>query len=400
MKLRGFAVLALAVALAGCTSPSPAPSPTPVPTEPTITSVEITSHPTAVTPGAPAMVCWRVEGSGHIPHTAVHYGNVSHAGSSAKFTDYPNAMYPGNQTKDNPNGYDIPASFCTTITTSSSGDTYFRGHALSGAAGSLGVLSDEEEIQGGVPSTALAVTLRDGPSSAAAGSNVTLCWDVQGTAGSIPRTALRTDTTSHQSSAAYTDYQGTAYFPANRTTEDPAGYAIPGTFCTAVQMPMSGTLYVRGHAQGNPPAPPSGVLSARELAIAVNGTMGSPTFNGTALLVTWLGNLNGTAPARSNVTVCWNVTATNPGLVVHTAVHTDTTSHQTDLTATYGSYKNAYYPDNQTGQSMAGYMIPGNFCTNVVMPAAGQVLYLRAHVIDSQGGNGKLSIDERQIQAV
>jgi hypothetical protein len=40
--------------------------------------------------------------------------------------------------------------------------------------------------------------------------------------------------------------------------------------------------------------------------------------------------------------------------------------------------------------------LPGTFCTDVLMPGSG-TLYLRAHVIDSTGAPGRLSLTEKAV---
>jgi hypothetical protein len=99
------------------------------------------------------------------------------------------------------------------------------------------------------------------------------------------------------------------------------------------------------------------------------------------------------ATANTSVTVCWTVNGT--GNVKHLAVHFDNASHTASNT-TFNDYKGgAAYPNNATALDPAGYNLPGTFCSNVPV---GDGVYLRAHVIDVTGGDGRLS-DEKEIEA-
>jgi hypothetical protein len=405
MRAVGWIVVALiaATALAGCTS-----TPTDTKGKGTATSVTVTGYPEHPDPNSDAIVCWRVAGSGNIAHTAVHYGPDSHPGSSAKFSDYPNTIYPDNATAADPNGYNLPGSFCARIHVGAA-DVYFRAHYIDSAGGN-GQVSDEKEMSPQVmtptpPSTVVAVTFQGStPDSAAAGTRVPVCWTVTGT-GKVAHTAIHTDTATHRTSNNFEDYKGNTSYPNDTPVADPNGYSIPGTFCANVTMPSSGTLYLRAHAML--PPPPPGMLSAQERAIQVNETGNMTGTNGVVLSVAFGGSSPSpsfNAPHGTMVNVCWNVTGA-PGHIPHTAVHTDTTSHIGDSSATFETYLGqAYYPGGALVQDPNGYSLTSaqtQFCTDIPAPAtAGQILYIRAHAMDAvTGAPGMLSTGEGTITA-
>lgn len=382
-----LAALLAATALAGCLGQPP---PAEQKGQGTASSVTVTRAPTEAPANSQALVCWRVDGSGNVPHTAVHYDTTSHP-TATSFTEYAGgAVYPGNQSAQDPDGYDLPGDFCGNVPVGNQ-DVYYRAHVID-KAGAPGMLDDERKVtarQAGA--VIVAVTTRDAPASAPANASLTVCWDVQGT-GRVPHVAVHTDGVSHRTSVNFEDYKGATYYPNNRTTPDPAGYQLPGGFCTNVTMPANGTLYVRGHAMNTPP----GVLSANEEEIRVEGAAMQP---GVAATVLFLGQPTPSAPRGSNLTVCWRVSGT--GHVPHTAVHTDNQSHAADPVAEFDAYAGqAYYPGNRTEVDPAGYDLPGDFCTNLPVPSTmGQTVYYRAHVIDSRPGKGTLSPDERSVTA-
>jgi hypothetical protein len=380
-----LASLVIATALAGCTQqPSP-------PHGGTATAVRVVEGFEEESRGnEQVLVCWHVDGTGNVPHTAIHYDTTPHPGSGVKFGDYRNAAYPNNQTAQASAGYNLPGDFCTNLPVATQ-DVYFRAHVIDSRGGD-GILTDEREIEvgGGAPTTTLAVRFVGSfNSTAMPGSNVTVCWNVTGT-GRIPHTAIHTDNTSHPAATSFSDYKGTAYYPNNRTSQDPAGYALPSQFCTGVTAPMNGTIWLRAHAMNSPP----GVLSVAEQTLTAGNGTGNATSPGVAGIPTFVGVVNTTAPAGSNVTVCWQ--ATGVGNVPHTALHYGPVSQATNVTATFQSYPNAAYPGNTTSQAAAGYALPGPWCSNVMMPTSGTV-YVRAHVIDSTGAPGKLGFEEKAI---
>lgn len=370
------------VALAGCTqTPPPAQGGT-------ATSISITRAPTDAAANSNANVCWSVQGSGTVPHVAIHTDTASHNGSSTTFNDYAGpAYYANNEGSAQPKA--LPGEFCANVTIGTQ-TVYFRGHVIDGSGGN-GRVTEERSIQ--VRSSAAvigAVRITEAPATAQPNSAIRVCWEVTGT-GSIPHTAIHTDTVSHPAATSFQEYKGNASYPNNRTSQDAAGYTLPGNFCTSnVMTPSNGTLYLRGHAMTNSPP---GILSATERTVAINGT-NTTTSLATALL--WEGAIPANARAGSQVLACWQVRGT--GMSPHTAIHTDTATHALEPQATFQTYAGpAYYPDNMTAANATGYRLPGTFCTNVVMPAAGMTLYMRLHALDSTPGTGRLSVDERSI---
>lgn len=155
-----------AVALAGCTNPSQSTNNT---TTTTTTTPTTTTSPTITTPavnnttlgavtsiallprsgnataGGNATVCWRVEGLGNVKHTAVHYDNVSHNATNATFDQYKGgAAYPDNATALDPDGYDLPGTFCTSVPVDE-GTVYFRAHVID-VTGGKGKVSEEGSV--------------------------------------------------------------------------------------------------------------------------------------------------------------------------------------------------------------------------------------------------------------
>jgi hypothetical protein len=259
--------VALLAALAGCASSNNSGNPpatsTPTETTATTTTPTATTTPTVSTPSAGlattvtvlsapvrvaangnATVCWKVDGTGHVPHTAVHYDTTSHTGATVTFSDYKGgAMYPGNKSAVDPAGYDLPGTFCTNVPVGTQ-TVYFRAHVID-STGAPGRLSDEMAVK--IAGTATGIYVTSAPTTAAASSNALVCWHVNGT-GNIAHTAVHYDTTSHAGSGVtFADYKGGAMYPGNQTAVAPAGYDLPGDFCTNVPMPPSGTLYYRAH---------------------------------------------------------------------------------------------------------------------------------------------------------
>jgi hypothetical protein len=246
-------VVTLAAALAGCASnPPPATSPTttPVNTTPATTAtpgvaatISVASSPSRAPAGGNATVCWQVTGVGHVAHTAVHYDNASHPGST-NFADYAGgAMYPDNQTSVAASGYDLPGSFCTAIPVPATGIVYYRAHVID-STGGTGKLSDEKSTR--ATGTATSIVVLDPPASGPSGSPVTVCWRVEGT-GNVAHTALHWDNQSHATTTRFSDYAGKASYPGNQTSAAAAGYDLPGTFCSNLVAPTANTLYYRAH---------------------------------------------------------------------------------------------------------------------------------------------------------
>ncbi|HUR70108.1 MAG TPA: hypothetical protein VM370_12760 [Candidatus Thermoplasmatota archaeon] len=99
-----------------------------------------------VTNGLPAkaaansnvLVCWRAEGEGKAPHTAIHWDTESHASeANAAFTAYNGGApsYPDNQTAAAAAGYELPGPFCSNVKMPASGTLYFVAHVLNPAIG-------------------------------------------------------------------------------------------------------------------------------------------------------------------------------------------------------------------------------------------------------------------------
>jgi uncharacterized protein (DUF427 family) len=322
--------------------------------------VDVVAAPTRAEPGDPTPVCFRVEGTGHLPHVAVHWDTASHPNATT-FADYKGgAVYPGGAAVASPAGYDLPGTFCTTIPPQTQ-TIYYRAHALD-PTHAPGTLSPERVLYLGPPPSLLDPQ-GDVPQIAAAGSNVTVCW-LDDVVGHIPHTALHWDTTSHPNSTSFTDYKGGAVYPDNQSAAAASGYDTPGPFCTNLVMPPSGVLYFRAHEFD----PATGLNNlSQEYSIVVGPSVS-------------VVSAPASAPAGSKTLVCWRVEPEGAAThVPHTAVHWDTTSHPDSTSFT--DYKGgAVYPDNGTAAAASGYDLPGPWCTDLTMPASG-TLYFRAHVL-------------------
>jgi hypothetical protein len=236
-----FPILLAATALAGCTVGGGGDGDSGSGSR--ITSVAITSSPVRADPGATVTVCWQVDGRGTIPHTAAHWDTQSH-GDDATFNDYDGgASYPGNGTSPAPGGYELPATFCTGLPMSATGNLYWRGHALI-PDDQPGELSDEGVVK--PAGLAAKPTVDDHENFYDAGSLVEICWHVGGT-GNVAHTALHWDTESHPLATSFTEYQGGAVYPDDEDAADPMGYDLPGSFCGHLTIPGSGTLYFQAH---------------------------------------------------------------------------------------------------------------------------------------------------------
>ena len=207
--------------------------------------VTVASAPARAPAGGNALVCWNVTGTGNVAHTAIHYDNESHAGATTAFSDYDlGATYPGNATQADPDGYDLPGAFCSNVPVPANGTLYFRAHVID-ATGAPGRLSDEKSIV--ATGNATTVRLLNPPTTAAAGSNATVCWEVVGTAN-VAHTAVHWDDESHNATGArFADYDRGAVYPGNQTQAAAAGYDLPGTFCGNVPVPATGRVYFRAH---------------------------------------------------------------------------------------------------------------------------------------------------------
>lgn len=349
------------------------------------TFTHVVLQPWHAAPEASALVCWRVEGDGKAPHVALHTDTTSHPGADAKFSDYKGAAYyPGNATALDPAGYDLPARFCTNVKMPASGNLYLRSHVIEPTgAPAPGVVNPREvKIEGLGPATSVSVTTT--ATSATAGSATRVCWKVEGT-GTVAHTALHSDSLSHPSSTAFSDYKGAAYYPDNRNGADPQGYELPGTFCANVAMPATGTVYYRAHVIDAAGAP--GKLTDEKTLAAVPGAGATRTFVTSAPAY---------GAAGAPVQVCWRTEGT--GTAPHVALHTDSTSRP--YAAGFSDYKGtAYYPKNASALDSVGYVLPFHTCSAVTLPASG-TLYLRSHVIDAGGAPGRVSDVETAIAVI
>ena len=120
------------------------------------------------------------------------------------------------------------------------------------------------------PGIATSLDITKAPTSAAAASKATVCWEVFG-AGKVPHTAIHWDNETHATQPARTfqDYNMGASYPGNESSASPAGYELMADgadFCTAATMPASGSIFVVAHVIDSTGAP--GRLSAeREIRV-------------------------------------------------------------------------------------------------------------------------------------
>lgn len=103
------------------------------------------SVPATAGAGESVEVCWRVEGSGTVGHTAIHFDDESHPDATA-FTVYDGgAVYPGNGPATTSGSFRLPGPFCANLTMPQSGTVHFRAHAI--VAGPPGELGEEHAIR-------------------------------------------------------------------------------------------------------------------------------------------------------------------------------------------------------------------------------------------------------------
>jgi plastocyanin len=122
------------------------------------TAVEITQAPASSPAGSKATVCWTVSGTGRVPHTAIHWDDVSHASETPRtFQLYDlGASYPGNQSSAAAGGYSVQATgtgFCTAATMPDSGSIFVVAHVMD-STGAPGRISSEREVKVGPASDA------------------------------------------------------------------------------------------------------------------------------------------------------------------------------------------------------------------------------------------------------
>lgn len=134
-------VLALAMLVAGCTAPqspiggssgangggsTPGDGSSGLPSMGEA-SVSITDIPSEVLIGKPIVVKWHLDGSGDVPHTAIHWGTKSHA--DVAIADMSTQTYPSAA----PVGYltgSAPGDFSASITVDEPITIYLRAHAI------------------------------------------------------------------------------------------------------------------------------------------------------------------------------------------------------------------------------------------------------------------------------
>src|SRR5688572_30788008 len=152
--------------LAGCSgggdeddgTTSPTSTPTSTPGSSVATAVEILESPAASPAGSKATVCWTVSGSGTVPHTAIHWDDMSHASETPRTFQLYNlgASYPNNQSSPASSGYTVQATgttFCTAATMPASGSIFVVAHVMD-STGAPGRISTEREIRVGSASDA------------------------------------------------------------------------------------------------------------------------------------------------------------------------------------------------------------------------------------------------------
>jgi hypothetical protein len=222
------------------------------------------------------------------------------------------------------------------------------------------------------------------PVNKAAGESTVVCWTIAGT-GNVAHVAIHWDSESHAADPARTfaDYDDGVAYPNNASALNAAGYNLPGRFCTAVTIPLTGTLYVVGHVIDANGAP--GMLSAETTVKAVGGgtvlSIDPPT--GTAT-----GAPGGLAP------LCWTVRGT--GNIAHVAIHWDTASHASKSSRSFADYAaGVAYPDNAATLDRNGYdLSPAGtqFCASARLPSTGAI-YVISHTIDRNGAPGMMSTE-------
>jgi hypothetical protein len=254
------------VLLAGCAGPKP--DTTSGASAGSITGVTI-EPPLNLAAGERSVVCWNVQGTGTVPHVAIHWASTSQASKpDRKFSDYTfGAAYPDNASALNPSGYALPGRFCTAVTVPATGPLYIVGHAMVSAPGKI---SDETTLRAVGGGRVESIESPTGPNSAAPNSDVEICWIIKGT-GNVAHVAIHW---AYQSQAGrpdrkFSDYDKGAAYPNNTATLDRDGYELqPGgvEYCANVHLPVSGTVYIVGHAIDRNGAP--GILSGEKSIVA------------------------------------------------------------------------------------------------------------------------------------
>ncbi|MHB8586993.1 MAG: hypothetical protein ACYDDF_14280 [Thermoplasmatota archaeon] len=398
MRTIAIATVCITVALAGCFNPF-APSGGGSPggsngtgsngnngTTEAVNSVTWTTIAANGTPGESLQVCWHVDGTGTIPHTAVHTDTTSRNGQG--YAAYTGATYYPNDASS-AIAEVLPGTFCTHVilptfaASAGVGKLFLVAHAMTDAGASTYSVEKSISVAPAIQNTATAITLQDPPATAVSNMSIHVCWQVQG-AGTIPSTALLWDTTSHSGTSVPSSAYPNKVFPNNAGSASASGYTIPGTFCGNFTGPSAAAVYVRAVAT-NPGTKPE-VLAA-ESKIALQGMIASLDFNGTVLAA---------ATPNSNDTICWKVLGA--GMISATGLLTDDNASHAAANATPTAYKGkTYYPANAT--QSAPEMLPGHFCTNVFIPLGipPVTVYVRVWAVDYRGLPGQLSPDEKSV---
>lgn len=339
--------------------PTPPTPPTPVAnaTPASLTGVTVVSLTDSVATGGTADVCWRVDGSGTIGHTAIHFDTTSHPNATA-FADYAGgAIYPNNGPATGV-PYALPGTFCAQLP-SLNATVYLRAHALAAGTPPTQMLSVEKSVPVNVTSNITFMNFRE---IFPANFTNNICWSVSGFNGTSTHTAIHYDNASHPNATSFGEYALGASYPGNFTAAN-VSVTVPGEFCANVVMPASGALWMRAHIVFN------GTHALSEERVVVVASRLSVS-----------AGLPAAATAGSAVNVCWRVEGA--GNTTHTALHWDNASHPDAVT--FGAYAGgAVYPSNAAANG-GPWDLPGPHCANLTMPASGAI-YFRPHVIFAPG---------------
>jgi hypothetical protein len=229
--------------------------------------------------------------------------------------------------------------------------------------------------------TVTGVTI-EAPTNVMAGQRAVVCWNVAGS-GNVGHNSIHWDTTSHANETSPTSdrYKAGTIYPGNQSTADPAGYNLPGRFCSGVTEPVTGTYYVVGHAIDKTGSP--GKISTETTMRAVGDGIVTSVETPTGA---------STGAANSKVTLCWIAHGT--GVVGHVAIHWDTQTHASKPDRTFADYAaGAAYPGNATSLDRMGYDLTPTgttFCSTATLPASGSI-FVVGHAIGKTGAPGQLS---------
>lgn len=207
----------------------------------TTPSVSLGTLPaTAVAAGSRVNLSWTVTAASNatVPHTAVHFGNVSHASmdkAQLTATTYPFATEYQSGTGSHAD-FMVPWEGNTTTPKT----YYFRAHAV---VNGQNVWSDEQSITVTASPTPY-VAIVGAPGTVAKGTNLTVKWYVWApTPGTTSHTAVHYGGTSHKELAP-TAVTPTTY-PSNAGVKTGP---VPGYYTSTITAPnAAGDLYYRGH---------------------------------------------------------------------------------------------------------------------------------------------------------